>query len=92
MVEKKNSFIIELIGRWGKFKIYLVDDEAIRNKAEYAEEFSDYGVNIERKDWLRSIFHSFLWMKYGLQSRSSLPNGILLFIMLWRTSEVLNVG
>lgn len=37
------------IGRWGKFHLYLVDDEAIRNKAEYAEEFSDYGVNLGKK-------------------------------------------
>lgn len=59
MVEKKNSFIIELIGRWGKFKIYLVDDEAIRNKAEYAEEFSDYGVNIGKKG-LATLNFSFI--------------------------------
>lgn len=44
-----NEFKKKLIGKWGKFSIYLVDDEAVRNKAEYAEEFSDYGVNIGKK-------------------------------------------
>ncbi len=44
-----NLFKKKLIGKWGKYKIYLVDDEAVRNKAEYAEEFSDYGVNIGKK-------------------------------------------
>lgn len=38
-----------IIGRWGKFTVYLVDDEAIRNSAKYAEEFGDYGVNLGRK-------------------------------------------
>jgi hypothetical protein len=38
-----------LHGNWGKYSIYIVDDEAIRNNAEYAEEFSDYGVNIGKK-------------------------------------------
>jgi hypothetical protein len=59
MIAKKNNFIIRLIGRWGKFKIYLVDDEAIRNKAEYAEEFSDYGVNIGKKG-LSTLNFSFI--------------------------------
>lgn len=44
-----NEFKKRLIGHWGKYKICLVDDETIRNKAEYAEEFSDYGVNIGKK-------------------------------------------
>jgi len=44
-----NEFKKKLIDKWGKFTIYLVDDEAVRNKAEYAEEFSDYGVNIGKK-------------------------------------------
>lgn len=39
----------KFIGKYGKFKMYLVDDETIRNKAEYSEEFSDYGVNIGKK-------------------------------------------
>jgi hypothetical protein len=45
----KNIFKKKLIGTFGKFTIYLVDDEIVRNKAEYAEEFSDYGVNICKK-------------------------------------------
>lgn len=47
--EKSNQFKKKLIGKWGKFSIYLVDDETVRNKAEFAEEFSDYGVNIGKK-------------------------------------------
>ena len=50
MVKKeKNIFHKKLIGKWGKFTIYLVDDEIVRDKAEYAEEFSDYGVNIGKR-------------------------------------------
>src|SRR5205085_11557611 len=45
----KNIFDKKLTGRFGKFSIYIVNDEKIRNKAEYAEEFSDYGVNIGKK-------------------------------------------
>ena len=44
-----SEFNKRLIGHWGKYRICLVDDEAIRNKAEFAEEFSDYGVNIGKK-------------------------------------------
>ena len=44
-----NIFEKKFIGNWGKYKIYLVNDEKIRNSAEYAEEFSDYGVNIGKK-------------------------------------------
>ncbi len=39
----------KLFGKFGKFSVYIVDDEAIRNSAEYSEEFSDYGVNIGKK-------------------------------------------
>jgi len=45
----ENNIKKKLIGKWGKYTIYVVDDEAVRNKAEYAEEFSDYGVNIGKK-------------------------------------------
>lgn len=38
-----------LLGRWGKLKVYVVDDAAIRNSAKYAEEFGDYGVNLGEK-------------------------------------------
>ena len=49
-VKKDNTQIKKkFFGRYGKFKIYIVDDEAIRNRAEYSEEFSDYGVNIGKK-------------------------------------------
>ena len=37
------------IGSWGKYTLYVVDDRAVRNRALYAEEFSDYGVNIGQK-------------------------------------------
>ncbi len=50
---------MKVIGRWGKYRICLVDDEAIRNKAEYAEEFSDYGVNIGKKG-LSTLNFSFI--------------------------------
>jgi sRNA-binding regulator protein Hfq len=46
---QNNEFGKKLIDRWGKYTIYLVNDEKIRNTAEYAEEFSDYGVNIGKK-------------------------------------------
>ena len=50
MVKKqKNYFGKKLIGKWGKYSLYLVDDEKVRNRAEYAEEFSDYGVNVGKK-------------------------------------------
>ncbi len=45
-VKTKNAIAKRLFGRWGKYTVYIVDDEAIRNRAQYAEEFSDYGVNI----------------------------------------------
>jgi len=38
-----------LIGKWGEYSLYLADDEKIRNQAEYAEEFSDYGLNAGKK-------------------------------------------
>jgi len=49
---KKNlnrEFGKKLIDKWGKYTIYTVNDLEIRNSAEYAEEFSDYGVNIGKK-------------------------------------------
>jgi hypothetical protein len=48
MIEK-NKFPKKIIGKWGKYTIYLVNDEKIRNSTEYAEEFSDYGMNIGKK-------------------------------------------
>src|SRR5947207_530819 len=47
--DKSRLFNKKFIGKYGKFKIYIVNDEAIRNKAEYSEEFSDYGVNLGKK-------------------------------------------
>ena len=46
-----NSNILgkKIIDKWGKYSIYLVNDEKIRNFAKYAEEFSDYGLNISKK-------------------------------------------
>ena len=37
------------IGEWGKYTVYAVDDQAVRNRALYAQEFSDYGMNIGKK-------------------------------------------
>jgi len=49
MLKAKNKFNKKLINKFGKFDVYIVNDEKIRNSAEYAEEFSDYGVNIGKK-------------------------------------------
>ena len=46
MVYQNNKFWKKLIDKWGKYTIYLVNDEKIRNTAEYAEELSDYGLNL----------------------------------------------
>lgn len=43
------KFRNRLIDKWGKYSFYLVDDAKIRNQAEYAEEFSDYGLNIGKR-------------------------------------------
>lgn len=48
-IKKLNNFDKKLSGSAGKFSIYIVNDEKIRNSAQYAEEFSDYGVNIGKK-------------------------------------------
>lgn len=48
-MKNNNKFGKKIIDKWGKFTIYLVNDEKIRNYAEYAEEFSDYGLNIGKK-------------------------------------------
>lgn len=48
-IKKINNFDKKLSGRAGKFSIYIVNDGKIRNSAQYAEEFSDYGVNIGKK-------------------------------------------
>lgn len=48
-INLQKQFKKKAIGRWKKFHIYLVDDEAIRDQAEYAEEFSDYGVNLGKR-------------------------------------------
>ena len=48
-MERNINFGKKFIDKWGKFIIYTVNDEKIRNFAEYAEEFSDYGVNIGKK-------------------------------------------
>lgn len=48
---KQNTYIQfrkKLIGVFGKYRVFVADDEAIRNKAEYAEEFGDYGVFPEK--------------------------------------------
>ncbi len=37
------------LGEWGKYTVYIVDDRAVRNRAQYAQEFSNYGVNIGEK-------------------------------------------
>lgn len=67
-----NNFKKKLIGRWGKFSVYLVDDEEIRNKAEYAEEFSDYGVNIGKKGLatlnFKFIPENEIWVAKSLKS------------------------
>ena len=49
IIKQKNNFNKKLAGRFGKFSIFIVNDEKIRNSAQYAEEFSDYGVNIGKK-------------------------------------------
>jgi hypothetical protein len=49
VLKKNNTINKKYIGRYGKFSLCVVDDEAIRNRAEYSEEFSDYGVNIGKK-------------------------------------------
>ena len=45
----KRNFGKRIIDKWGKYSIFIVNDEEIRNTAEYAEEFSDYGLNIGKK-------------------------------------------
>ncbi|HEY5534198.1 MAG TPA: hypothetical protein VIL99_04555 [Ignavibacteria bacterium] len=48
-MNNSNKFSKKIIDKWGKYTLYLVNDEKIRNSAEYAEEFSDYGMNIGKK-------------------------------------------
>jgi hypothetical protein len=55
----EKQFGKKLIGKWGKYSIFTVNDLEIRNKAEYAEEFSDYGVNIGKKG-LRTLNFKFI--------------------------------
>jgi hypothetical protein len=48
-MDTKNKFGKRIIGKWGKYTIFTVNDEIIRDSAEYAEEFSDYGLNLGKK-------------------------------------------
>jgi hypothetical protein len=54
-----NEFKKRAIGSWGKYTIYLVDDELVRNSSEAAQNFADYGVNLAQGG-LRAINFSFI--------------------------------
>lgn len=61
-----------MIGRWGKYTVFLVDDETIRNKAKYAEEFGDYGVNLGKKGLATANFkfipENEIWVAKSIRS------------------------
>jgi hypothetical protein len=46
---KLKDFNKKLIGKWGKYTFYLVDDKKIRKQAESAKGFRDYGINLGKK-------------------------------------------
>src|SRR5437867_7820951 len=47
--KSQNIFKKRLIGKWRVFSIYVVDDTAVRNQGEHAEEFGNYGLNVGKK-------------------------------------------
>src|SRR5437667_8713917 len=57
--KSQNKFKKQFEGKWGKFSIYIVDDELVRSNAQKAEEFGDYGVNTGRKG-LRTLDFKFI--------------------------------
>jgi hypothetical protein len=59
IINQAKEFKKRLVGNWGKYTIYLVDDEAVRNSAESAQNFGDFGVNLAQGG-LRVINFSFI--------------------------------
>jgi hypothetical protein len=79
------KFRKRLIDKWGKYSLYLVDDEKIRNEAEYAEEFSDYGLNIGKKGLptlnFKFIPNNEIWIAQSVKPSKD----ISLSVMFWHT-------